>query len=125
MRVREELAVLDEQLVVLNDAADDARIRAVADADLLSRRLTLCLENGLFDSKSESVFPAFTLPLSRSGGCILTRAGNAQRPRKCGNRPAVHTRVDSIAAELPSPARGFASDYFTPRKRRSLIPRAN
>ena len=29
VRVREELAVLDEQLVVLNDAADDARIRSL------------------------------------------------------------------------------------------------
>ncbi len=29
MRVREELAVLDEQLVVLNDAAEDARIRSL------------------------------------------------------------------------------------------------
>jgi len=29
VRVREELAVLDEQLVVLNDAAEDARIRSL------------------------------------------------------------------------------------------------
>jgi len=29
VRVRQELAVLDEQLAVLNDAADDARIRAL------------------------------------------------------------------------------------------------
>ena len=29
VRVREELAVLDEQLAVLNDAADDARIRSL------------------------------------------------------------------------------------------------
>ena len=29
VRVRQELAVLDEQLVVLNDAADDARIRSL------------------------------------------------------------------------------------------------
>jgi hypothetical protein len=29
VRVREELAVLEEQLTVLNDAADDARIRSL------------------------------------------------------------------------------------------------
>jgi len=29
VRVREELAVLDEQLAVLNDTADDARIRSL------------------------------------------------------------------------------------------------
>ena len=29
MRTREELAVLEEQLVVFNDAADDARIRSL------------------------------------------------------------------------------------------------
>jgi len=29
VRVREEMAVLDEQLVVLNDAAEDARIRSL------------------------------------------------------------------------------------------------
>jgi len=29
VRTREELAVLDEQLLVLNDAADDARIRSL------------------------------------------------------------------------------------------------
>ena len=29
MRARQELAVLDEQLLVLNDAADDARIRSL------------------------------------------------------------------------------------------------
>jgi hypothetical protein len=73
-RAREELAVIDEQLEVLNDAADEARVRSlVSETPLAQREYVEARRHAAAMARSRSVVAGSVAELSVAQDDLLDR----------------------------------------------------
>src|ERR1700751_1326452 len=81
-RAREELAVVDDQLAALSDAADDARIRSlVSETSLAHREYTEAQRHADAMARSRQKVQADVAELQATQDDLLDRLISGDRPR--------------------------------------------
>jgi hypothetical protein len=81
-RAREELAVIDDQLAVLSDAADEARIRSlVSETSLAHREYTDAQRHADAMARTRQMVQAEVAELQETQDELLDRLISSERPR--------------------------------------------